>query len=237
MGAAPSAPAIPPEDHHPAPLDASPPPPPSAVPVVFTWSGRAHHVYVTGSWDDWDAKDVLTRAPGSGEYSAVLSLPVGLYQYKFVVDGNWQHNPSLPTTTDAHGNLNNIADVKPHVPEYDVEVSEETAPPSPKESYDFSFISPEASLGEPPTAPFSLGVVETTDHHLNFTRHDHLLVDNVPMGSVSDIRSMMVMERYKDRVIHTTYIIPRAVPQSLAAAAAVAQVAPEAFQPLQAHFG
>ena len=37
-----------------------------------------------------------------------LSLPPGMYQYKFVVDGTWTAAPSQPTVDDGTGNLNNL---------------------------------------------------------------------------------------------------------------------------------
>lgn len=60
----------------------------SIVPTIFTWTHGGHTVYVTGAWDSWSVKVPLTRA--GVEHTAVLSLPVGSYQYKFIVDGNWK---------------------------------------------------------------------------------------------------------------------------------------------------
>lgn len=59
------------------------------VPTVFSWAFGGHTVYVTGAWDDWRVKIPLARS--GNEFSTVLSLPLGYYQYKFIVDGNWRY--------------------------------------------------------------------------------------------------------------------------------------------------
>ena len=56
----------------------------------------------------------MTKTPGG--FATVLSIPVGTYQYKFIVDGNWKHAPAADVEKDEHGNLNNVIEVKPHVP-------------------------------------------------------------------------------------------------------------------------
>ena len=60
------------------------------VPTVFTWGFGGHSVYVTGAWDMWRQKIPLARVSGT-DFSAILSLPTGVYQYKFIVDGNWKY--------------------------------------------------------------------------------------------------------------------------------------------------
>lgn len=55
----------------------------------FSWTFGGHSVYVTGAWDDWRVKVALSRtSPNS--FTAVLALPLGEYQYKYIVDGNWK---------------------------------------------------------------------------------------------------------------------------------------------------
>lgn len=56
----------------------------------FVWSFGGHSVYVTGAWDDWRVKVALNRTSPSA-FTAILALPVGTFQYKFIVDGNWKY--------------------------------------------------------------------------------------------------------------------------------------------------
>lgn len=61
----------------------------SICPTEFKWSFGGHSVYVTGAWDDWRVKAALSRS-SPHHFVTVLALPVGTYQYKFIVDGNWK---------------------------------------------------------------------------------------------------------------------------------------------------
>ena len=39
-------------------------------------------------------------------------LPSGVYQYRFIVDGQWKYAPDLPLAQDDVGNANNILDLQ-----------------------------------------------------------------------------------------------------------------------------
>lgn len=59
------------------------------VPTEFKWKLGGYSVYVTGAWDDWRQRTQLSRTTPV-EFATVLALPVGTFQYKFIVDGNWR---------------------------------------------------------------------------------------------------------------------------------------------------
>lgn len=126
----------------------------SIVPTIFVWSDGGQEVFVTGAWDRWAQKVPMAREAGGREFSTVISLPVGRYQYKFVVDGNWRHRAGPDTETDMHGNLNNTVTVNPHYPEYDSNLALGAGgPPSPVDSYDFSMPASEDYSVEPMALP------------------------------------------------------------------------------------
>lgn len=54
------------------------------------WNFGGSSVYVTGAWDSWKSKYALYRTQHN-EFTAILLLPVGTFQYKFIVDGNWKY--------------------------------------------------------------------------------------------------------------------------------------------------
>lgn len=56
----------------------------------FKWTFGGHSVYVTGAWDDWRFKSPLTRS-SPADFTTVLAVPAGTFQYKFIVDGNWKY--------------------------------------------------------------------------------------------------------------------------------------------------
>mmetsp|Transcript_9933 Transcript_9933/g.17897 ORF Transcript_9933/g.17897 Transcript_9933/m.17897 type:complete len:327 (+) Transcript_9933:63-1043(+) len=123
------------------------------VPTVFTWSHGGNAVFVTGAWDHWQSKAPMHRT--GNEYSVILSLQVGHFQYKFIVDGEWRHCGLQPTERDDHGNINNVVDIKPRLSEFDIPepIAITNRPMSPFESYDFSMPAPEEYAIDPPQLP------------------------------------------------------------------------------------
>jgi len=55
----------------------------------------------------------LARASGS-QWATTLELPPGSHSYKFIVDGEWLHDPSRPSQKDEKGNVNNVILVGEH---------------------------------------------------------------------------------------------------------------------------
>uniref|UniRef100_A0A3Q2LL18 5'-AMP-activated protein kinase subunit beta-1 n=2 Tax=Equus caballus TaxID=9796 RepID=A0A3Q2LL18_HORSE len=83
--------------------------PAQARPTVFRWTGGGKEVYLSGSFNNW-SKLPLTRSHNN--FVAILDLPEGEHQYKFLVDGQWTHDPSEPIVTSQLGTVNNIIQVK-----------------------------------------------------------------------------------------------------------------------------
>lgn len=78
--------------------------------VVFSLAcPEAKEVCVAGSFNDWDPKTKQMQEKEPGKFVAVCMLPKGQYEYKFVVDGNWQVDPANPNVRQSSlGTLNNI---------------------------------------------------------------------------------------------------------------------------------
>ncbi|MHB8079373.1 MAG: AAA family ATPase [Candidatus Krumholzibacteriia bacterium] len=53
----------------------------------------ARAVRVTGSFTDWTAEGEPLELQGDGEWAAVLPVPPGRYEYRFIVDGDWLPDP------------------------------------------------------------------------------------------------------------------------------------------------
>jgi len=78
-------------------------------PVVFKWSGQSHpakHVYLTGSWDQWKRKIPLVKS--TSDFSTIINLIPGRYEYKFLVDGKWIIDDTATKTDNQIGSLNNV---------------------------------------------------------------------------------------------------------------------------------
>lgn len=53
----------------------------------------ARHVFVAGTFNDWNPERTPLQPSGTGEWEAALSLAPGDYEYRFVVDGRWVDDP------------------------------------------------------------------------------------------------------------------------------------------------
>lgn len=70
-------------------------------------------VFVAGTFNNWDPKVTPMRDnPDAGHYKAVLRLPLGQHEYKFVVNGEWHMDPNNPNwTLNNLGSLNSLITV------------------------------------------------------------------------------------------------------------------------------
>eukprot|EP00268_Persea_americana_P002275 TRINITY_DN10677_c0_g1_i3.p1 TRINITY_DN10677_c0_g1~~TRINITY_DN10677_c0_g1_i3.p1 ORF type:complete len:142 (-),score=30.16 TRINITY_DN10677_c0_g1_i3:302-727(-) len=92
-------------DSH-GPLDL---PPEEGILTIITWSYGGKDVSVKGSWDNWTSRKFLQRS--GKDHSILLVLPTGVYQYTFIVDGEWRYSPDLPSMADEMGCITNLLDV------------------------------------------------------------------------------------------------------------------------------
>jgi hypothetical protein len=70
-------------------------------------------VVLTGTFNNWNQSQLLFAREGDG-WVCRVDLDPGVYQYKFIVDGDWLLDPSNPDTSeDEAGNVNNVIEVKP----------------------------------------------------------------------------------------------------------------------------
>ncbi|XP_010907921.1 SNF1-related protein kinase regulatory subunit beta-1 [Elaeis guineensis] len=121
------------------------------IPTLISWNLGGNDALVEGSWDNWNTRKALQR---SGKvHSILLVLPSGVYQYKFIIDGEIRYIPDLPCITDEMGQITNLLDVHDYVPENPENVAEFESPPSPDSSYSWSLPSDEDFAKEPPAVP------------------------------------------------------------------------------------
>jgi len=71
---------------------------------------HANVVEVAGLDVGWGDKLALELDSVAGEFVLNRELHCGIYQYKFIIDGEWMPNEDLPTVND-NGNINNLAEV------------------------------------------------------------------------------------------------------------------------------
>ena len=90
------------------------PPPSVKGNTTFRLKGYAEAslVVLTGTFNNWSQSQLVFAREGD-EWVCRVDLDPGVYQYKFVVDGDWLLDPSNPDTAeDEAGNVNNVIEVK-----------------------------------------------------------------------------------------------------------------------------
>ncbi|PXF41513.1 SNF1-related protein kinase regulatory subunit beta-2 [Gracilariopsis chorda] len=209
------------------------------VPTMFHWSFGGRHVFVAGAWDDWKLKTPMSK--NGQHHMALVYIPCGQFQFKYFVDNTWQCAPNLPTTTDAHGNNNNLITILPVDPQFDVSTPLTEHPPSsPTSSYDQSTLNSSLSTDPPLLPPFlehrclkplpddiSPKVAPLSPHAPSvITKHhpqhrssrpffSHVSVDHlyVARSSNPSLRSFSHTSRHYGKLINTVFVTSAPQPQ------------------------
>eukprot|EP00092_Neocalanus_flemingeri_P014959 GFUD01016155.1.p1 GENE.GFUD01016155.1~~GFUD01016155.1.p1 ORF type:complete len:197 (-),score=65.88 GFUD01016155.1:66-656(-) len=79
--------------------------------VEFTCAGAEKSVKVAGTFNDWKPQSLDYNSDGDF-WAKSFDIPPGVYYYKYVVDGEWMHDPSKETVDDAKGDFNNVIHVE-----------------------------------------------------------------------------------------------------------------------------
>lgn len=79
------------------------------LPTVFKWEGGGKQVFISGTFSNWKA---LPMVKSHGDFVTIIDLPEGEHQYKFLVDGEWKHDPGVRIIDNTMGSKNNLVTVK-----------------------------------------------------------------------------------------------------------------------------
>ncbi|TPX15154.1 uncharacterized protein E0L32_004712 [Thyridium curvatum] len=84
------------------------------VPTRLEWLRGGDKVYVTGTIFQWNRKQRLHPVNGRpGAFAGTVNVLPGTHHIRFLVDGQMQTSPDLPTTVDFGNNLVNYIEVSP----------------------------------------------------------------------------------------------------------------------------
>mmetsp|Transcript_9783 Transcript_9783/g.10527 ORF Transcript_9783/g.10527 Transcript_9783/m.10527 type:complete len:248 (-) Transcript_9783:1354-2097(-) len=86
----------------------------SLVPTVFKWEHGGKHVYITGTFNNWERQIPMHRS--GNDFTYVHNLKRGKHAFKFIVDDEWRYAPDQPTIADVEGQINNFIDISDFVP-------------------------------------------------------------------------------------------------------------------------
>lgn len=78
-------------------------------------SHEANEVYLCGDFNHWTPHSLPMVRHGEDHcWEKRLALEPGRYEYKFIVNGVWIHNPDAPENVpNIHGSLNSVVEVRP----------------------------------------------------------------------------------------------------------------------------
>ena len=63
--------------------------------VIFEYSApEAREVSLTGDFNGWDTRTNPMKRDRNGLWKTTLPLSPGRYEYRFLVDGQWENDPS-----------------------------------------------------------------------------------------------------------------------------------------------
>jgi 1,4-alpha-glucan branching enzyme len=57
---------------------------------------QARSVFLSGDFNEWSASSHPLKKDKEGMWKISISLDPGQYQYRFLVDGEWQNDPASP---------------------------------------------------------------------------------------------------------------------------------------------
>lgn len=129
-------------------------------PVVFRWHGEGRNVLLSGSFDNWKSKIPLVRS--RDELYTIVDVPLGIHQYKFLVDGRWSCHPSEPQVVGDVGTPNNVISV--------TETDRDAFTALEKDDVNNDHAAPSNCLGNPP-AGYSQYIPPRDPVGFNFLRH------------------------------------------------------------------
>ncbi len=62
--------------------------------VIFKYDNtEARQVFLAGSFNSWDPSVRPLKKDTKGTWKTTMMLPQGVYQYRFIVDGQWMEDP------------------------------------------------------------------------------------------------------------------------------------------------
>ena len=106
---------------------------------TFIWNEGGNDVKLTGSFSDWKIQFQMIKDPDTKIFKYELPLGNEIYQYKFIVDGEWKFSKNFPIEADGDGNINNILDNRNNLlvqpkEKKDEEIKEKAPKEKPKKS-------------------------------------------------------------------------------------------------------
>ena len=151
-------------------------------------------------------------------HTLVKLLAPGVYQYKFIVDGEWRYAADQPAILDEIGNVNNVVEVHEYEPDIPGNVAGFEPPPSPPESYDCPLADRTEFAKDPPLMPPQLALTllnvpsasTRTDGPCCLPRPQHVVLNHLYAQRSAHTQAVVfgTTTRYKAKYITTVLYKP-----------------------------
>ncbi|XP_052201234.1 SNF1-related protein kinase regulatory subunit beta-2 [Diospyros lotus] len=167
------------------------------IPTMITWSYDGKEVSVEGSWDNWKTRKPLQRS--GKDFTIMKVLPSGVYQYRFIIDGQWRYAPDIPWAKDETGIAYNILDLQDFVPEDVGSISGFEPSQSPESSYNNFQLGLEDYAKEPPLVPphLQMTLLNVPSSYMEipppFSRPQHVVLNHLYMQKGSSSPSVVAL--------------------------------------------
>ena len=80
------------------------------VPTFFEWKEGGNTVLLTGSFCNWNERFMMEKNYKTDNFEFTIDLPLGQYEYKFIVDNKFRYSSFARSTIDENGNRINYID-------------------------------------------------------------------------------------------------------------------------------
>ena len=86
----------------------------TAKKVNFTMEApEAQNISLAGNFNNWDINSHPLKKRSKGIWKASINLMPGIYEYRFLVDGEWQNDPNCTTfLPNSYGSENCILELE-----------------------------------------------------------------------------------------------------------------------------
>jgi len=81
----------------------------NCLPTIIKYPGAGKEVSVCGTFSDWKP---IPMVKSQKDFVALIDLPVGEHQYKFLVDEEWVHDANQPAVKNEIGSKNNVIKIQ-----------------------------------------------------------------------------------------------------------------------------
>jgi 5'-AMP-activated protein kinase regulatory beta subunit len=150
------------------------------------------------------------------DFTVIKLMQPGVYQYKFIVDGEWKYAPEQPAMYDERGNVNNVVEVCEYTPENLDNLHSFAPPSSPPRSYDNAGPAADDFAKEPPTAPPQLhltllNVPPMSDAPNILPRPQHVILNHMYSEKSRHAKGAVVLgatHRYRSKYITVVFYKP-----------------------------